>query len=139
MNSKPDIFRIPSNVLFCIGIFDLLRGFMHTFLLTWSAKNIAHLDLSSNTSEQLFLLGVFGISNYLTGMIYLIISKKAKILSPYILIIIPFVYLFGLIGIWSGGIHARADFEGRYVMFVYFAICIATFIWFLIQKRKLNH
>ena len=134
-----DIFKTPSNVLFGIGIFDLLRGFMHTFLLTWSAEHIAKLDLSANTGEQLFLLGVFGISNFLTGIIFLVISKKARTLSPYILIIIPLAYLFGLIGIWSGGIHARAAFYGKYVMFTYFAICILTFCWFMIQKQKIKH
>lgn len=137
MVEKPsDIFRLPSRVLFVIGLIDIIRGFMHTFLLTWSATNIAQLDIATAPSDQLFLLGVFGISNFLTGFIYLIISRKARELSPYVLIVIPLTYLLGLIGIWSGGIHGQSAFYGKYFMLGYFAICIITFIIFFIQKRN---
>ena len=73
-----DIFWFPATVLFFIGILDVLRGFMHTFLLTWSATNIAQLDIANGSSDQVFLLGVFGISNFLTGFIYFLISRKAR-------------------------------------------------------------
>ena len=129
-----DIFWLPSTVLFFIGGLDLLRGFMHTFLLTWSATNIAKLNMAIESSDQVFLLGVFGISNFLTGFIYFLVSKKARELSPYVLIIIPLTYLLGLIGIWSGNVHGQAAFEGKYFMLVYFSICIITFVTFQFQK-----
>jgi len=131
-----DIFWLPSSVLFFIGCLDVLRGFMHTFLLTWSAANFAGFDMATVSKDQVFLLGVFGISNFLTGFIYFVISRKARELSPYILVIIPFTYLLGLIGIWSGGVHGQAAFEGQYFMFVYFGICILTFVTFLLQKTS---
>lgn len=129
-----DIFWLPSTVLFFIGGLDVLRGFMHTFLLTWSATNVAKLNMAIESSDQLFLLGVFGISNFLTGFIYFLVSKKARELSPYVLIIIPLTYLLGLIGIWSGNVHGQAAFEGKYFMLVYFSICIITFVTFQFQK-----
>jgi hypothetical protein len=129
-----DIFWLPSIVLFFIGVLDVIRGFMHTFLLTWSAANIAKFNMATAPKDQIFLLGVFGISNFLTGFIYFLISRKAKELSPYVLIIIPLTYLFALIGIWSGGVHGQAAFEGKYFMLVYFGICIITFISFQFQK-----
>ena len=129
-----DIFWLPSTVLFFIGGLDVLRGFMHTFLLTWSASNIAKLNMAIASSDQVFLLGVFGISNFLTGFIYFLVSKKARELSPYVLIIIPLTYLLGLIGIWSGNVHGQAAFEGKYFMLVYFSICIITFVTFQFQK-----
>jgi hypothetical protein len=129
-----DIFWLPSTVLFFIGGLDVLRGFMHTFLLTWSATNIAKLNMAIESSDQMFLLGVFGISNFLTGFIYFLVSKKARELSPYVLIIIPLTYLLGLIGIWSGNVHGQAAFEGKYFMLVYFSICIITFVTFQFQK-----
>jgi hypothetical protein len=133
-----DIFWLPSTVLFFIGVLDVIRGFMHTFLLTWSATNIAKLDITTGSSDQVFLLGVFGISNFLTGFLYFLISRKARKLSPYVLIIIPLAYLLGLIGIWSGGVHGQAAFEGKYFMLAYFGICVLTFISFLIQKSTRN-
>ena len=129
-----DIFWLPSTVLFFIGGLDVLRGFMHTFLLTWSATNIAKLNMAIESSNQVFLLGVFGISNFLTGFIYFLVSKKARELSPYVLIIIPLTYLLGLIGVWSGNVHGQAAFEGKYFMLVYFSICIITFVTFQFQK-----
>lgn len=130
-----DIYWLPSLVLFLIGGYDVLRGFMHTFLLTWSAANFAKFDLATTPQDQVFMLGVFGISNFLTGFIYLLISRKARELSPYVLIIIPLTYILGLVGIWSGNVHGQAAFDGKYFMLVYFAICIVTFIVFQFQKK----
>jgi hypothetical protein len=135
MKSKlKDIYWLPSTVLTFIAGLDLLRGFMHTFLLTWSATNIAKFDLTTATPDQFFLLGVFGISNFLTGFIYLLISRKARQLSPYVLILIPLAYLLGLAGISVSGVHAQAAFEGKYFMLVYFGICIVTFAFFQYQQ-----
>ena len=131
-----DIFWLPSTVLFFIGGVDVLRGFMHTFLLTWSATNVAKLNMALESSDQVFLLGVFGISNFLTGFIFLLISKKARELSPYILILIPLTYLLGLLGIWSGNVFGQAAFQGKYFLLVYFGICIITFIIFQFQKMN---
>jgi hypothetical protein len=133
-----DIFWLPSTVLFFIGVLDVIRGFMHTFLLTWSAGNIAKFDMATAPKDQIFMLGVFGISNFLTGFLYFLISRKARELSPYVLIIIPLAYLLGLIGIWSGGVHGQAAFEGKYFMLVYFGVCVITFIGFLIQRSSRN-
>lgn len=108
---------------------------MHTFLLKWSAANIAGFDMATTPMDQIFLLGVFGISNYLTGFIYFLISRKARELSPYVLIIIPLTYLLGIIGILSGNVHTQSAFEGKYFMAVYFGICVVAFIIFVIQRR----
>jgi hypothetical protein len=108
-----DIYWLPSLVLLMIGGLDVLRGFMHTFLLTWSADNVAKFDMATTPQDQIFLLGVFGISNFLTGFIYLLISRKARELSPYILAMIPLTCLLGLVGIWSGNVHGQAGFEGN--------------------------
>ncbi len=129
-----DIYRLPSVVLVVLGILDLIRGVMHTFLLTWSADHIAGFDPATATRDQYFLLGVFGVSNFLTGFLYLLISRKARELAPDILILIPLVYLLGTMGILSGGVHPQAAFEGKYFMMVYFGICLITFLIFQCQK-----
>lgn len=55
---KKDIYYLPSLVLFILGIIDLVRGFMHTFLLRFSAETFAQLNLVTNPNDQLFLLGI---------------------------------------------------------------------------------
>ena len=82
------------------------------------------------------MLGTFGISNFLTGFIYLLISRRSPELSPYVLALIPGAYLLGLIGIWSNGIHGTSTYLGRYLLFIYFAICIVTVIYFAYDKQK---
>lgn len=136
---KKDIFWLPATVLFFIGGVDVLRGFMHTFLLTGSATNIAKLDMTVGSGDQVFLLGVFGISNFLTGFIYFLISRKARELFPYVLIIIPLTYLLGLIGIRSGNVHGQSAFEGQTFMLAYLSVCILAFIIFQIQKMTQSH
>lgn len=128
-----DIYWLPALVLLFIGGLDLLRGFMHTFLLTWSALNIAKFDPAA-PQDQFFLLGVFGISNFLTGFLYLLISRKAREISPYVLILIPLAYLLGVAGIRAGGVQPQAAFEGKYFMLVYFVICVLGFAAFLVRK-----
>jgi len=133
-NKTKDIYWLPTLVLFLIGLYDLLRGFMHTFMLTWSAEHFAKFDMKTVPMDQIFMLGSFGISNILTGVIYLLICIRARYLSPYVLIIIPLVYLLGMIGIWTSKVHGTAAFNGQYFMYVYFGICILTFIIFIFQK-----
>lgn len=132
-----DLYKLPANVLFFIGLYDIVRGIAHTFLLPWSAVTFAKLDLAA-TGDQIFLLGLFGVSNFLTGFLFLLISRKARELSPYVLGLIPGSYLLGLIGIWSNHIYRQAAFNGRYMMFVYFGICLVTLCIFLIQKHQLS-
>ena len=130
------IYKVPSRVLLGLGIYDLIRGFMHTFQLKWAGTNIAGFNPESTPMDQFFMLGTFGISNLLTGFIYLLISRRSPELSPYVLGLIPASYLLGLIGIWSNGIHGTSAYAGRYLLYVYFAICIGTLIYFAVSKRR---
>ena len=115
---------------------SLIRGLEHTFLLKWSGINIAGFNPDSTPTDQFFMLGTFGISNFLTGFIYLLISRRSPELSPYVLGLIPTAYLLGLIGIWSSGIRGKTAYGGQYLLHVYFGICIATLIYFELNKRK---
>ena len=80
---------------FGLGCIDLLRGFMHTFLLEYAALNIFVIDLSGGVDNQMFLLGIFGISNYLTGIMFILIGLTARHLVPIMLPVIPITYYGG--------------------------------------------
>ena len=131
-----DVFQLPAKVLFFIGVLDVIRGFMHTFLLRWSAVHIAGFNPLTTPADQFFVLGAFGISNFLTGFLYFLISRRAMHLSPYVLITIPCTYLLGLIGISVSQVHMQSAFDGQYFMMVYFAICVVTFGVFLVQRHR---
>jgi hypothetical protein len=130
------IYKLPSRVLFGLGIYDLVRGLMHTFLLKWAGVHIAGFNPESTPVDQFFMLGTFGISNFLTGFLYVLISRRSPELSPYVLGLIPAAYLLGLVGIWSNGIHGASAYAGQYLMYMYFAICLGTLILFARSKKQ---
>ena len=132
-------YSLPASILLILGGVDLLRGFLHTYAIVWAANTFAKLDLSVARNDQLVLLGAFGISNFLTGMLYILISRKAPQLSHYVLALIPAAYLTGFIGLKLSGISANAEFEGRYFMLVYLAVCVITLVIFLTARSHRKH
>jgi hypothetical protein len=134
MKNPLKTYKFPANILLILGFIDIFRGFLHTFEINWAAVTFAKLDLSFAANDQLFLLGIFGISNILTGLLYILISRKAKEITPYVLLIIPLSYLIGLIGLRLSGITPASAFEGKYFMYVYFATCIITSGIFFYRK-----
>lgn len=129
-------------VLIVLGSIDLVRGFMHTVALEYAAINIAGLDLTTSTAaEQLRLLGVFGISNWITGVTFILIALKAKDISIHIMGLIPLAY--GLSGIamrinTAGYVQTTANWGGLYMMVPYLLVCGITFIAGVIVMRAGN-
>jgi len=86
------------------------------------------LDLSVARQDQLTLLGAFGISNLLTGVIFILVSIEAAPLSEYLLLTIPCAYTVGAIGMRTSGVKAQSAFYGRYFMMGYLGLCLVTFV-----------
>jgi len=122
-------------IMIGLGCFDLIRGFIHTVLLEFAATYIFVIDLSGGVDNQMLLLGIFGISNYLTGILFILIGLKARQLVPIMLPIIPAVYLLGTVLI-SRVSNPTAQLGGGPYMLVYFAVCIAASLAILIIKIK---
>ena len=70
----------------------------------------------------MFLLGIFGISNYLTGIMLILIGLKARELIPIILLAIPVAYLLGTLLI-STVVNPTAQLGGDPYVLGYFAVC----------------
>lgn len=127
--SKTAALQVTKLVLFLAGLMDIRRGVAHTFNVRYSAEYLAGIE---PISDSLVLMGAFGISNFLTGMIYFLILWKAPKLAPYILLIIPFSYLLGGIGLKYQSVEMESAFIGRYVMAVYLGICLLTSLYYII-------
>jgi hypothetical protein len=86
------------------------------------------------------LLAAFGISNYLTGFIFILIAIKAKHLSVYMLTSILAAYALGTIAIRLVGLTRGSNaFSGMYIMMAYLLICLLTVIkYFWEQQREKN-
>jgi len=120
---------LPSTVLFVLGLIDLLRGLLHTFFVNWAVRTFAKLDLSVARQDQLTLLGAFGISNLLTGAIFILVSIEASPLAAYVLLATPCAYVVGVAGMRTAGVRPRSAFYGRHFMMAYLVVCLATFVW----------
>jgi hypothetical protein len=114
-----------------LGCLDLVRGFIHTVLLEYAAEFIMGLDLAVARDDQLLLLGVFGISNLITGMMLILIGMKARNVVPYVFLIVPSSYLAGSFLI-NRVASSSARLGGLPMMIVYISVCIITFVTILI-------
>jgi len=127
-------------VLMGLGILDLVRGFMHTVVLEFAAINIAGLDLTSSTAaEQLRLLGTFGISNWLTGLMMILIVLYAKHLSIIVMGLLPVVYGLSAIAMSFNTANyapTTANWGGLSFMMVYLSVATITFIAGVLVMRK---
>lgn len=139
--NKEKALKISVFTLALVACMDLFRGYMHTFNIWWASENIAHM---TQTADTMFLMNTFGISNILTGLIYILVIIKSKELSPYILILIPTSYALGIISNQVTGVAAMqsSDWNGQYMMYVYLTIIslvgINYFISIYCENKKLK-
>jgi hypothetical protein len=134
MLTKEKMLKINIIYLWGIAILDLIRGFLHTFNINWANATFAQMDPNP---DAMMMLGTFGISNILTGLLYLLILKKDKSLAPYVLAIIPIAYISGVIGLRLQGVQGESSFYGKYMMFAYLGLCIVLSVsYFVVSLRK---
>jgi uncharacterized membrane protein YphA (DoxX/SURF4 family) len=125
-----------------LGAIDLLRGFMHTVVLPYSATHIAYLDLSGPTAPDLLrLLGLFGISNYITGATLILTGLYARPIALVLLGLIPTFYGLGLLTIHAAMNPyppSTAQWGGRPFMMINLSLYVLTFLAgiFVLRHRK---
>ena len=145
MQEKNNIPVFVPVIAFLIGCYDLVRGFMHTINLEYSARYLAGLDLTTPQAIDLLrLLDVFGISNYITGIMLILLALKARSLALIMLAVIPLAYGLGIIClryIMPNYPPSHALWTGAPIMIVYLGICFMTFIAGLgvVLYRKHKH
>ena len=125
-----------------LGGIDLLRGFMHTVVLPYSATHIACLDLSGPTAPDLLrLLGLFGISNYITGATLILTGLYARPIALVLLGLIPTFYGLGLLTIHAATNPyppSTAQWGGRPFMMINLSLYVLIFLAgiFVLRHRK---
>jgi uncharacterized membrane protein YphA (DoxX/SURF4 family) len=125
-----------------LGFIDLLRGFMHTVVLPYSATHIACLDLSGPTAPDLLrLLGLFGISNYITGATLILTGLYARPIALVLLGLIPAFYGLGLLTIHAAMNPyppSTAQWGGRPFIMINLSLYVLTFLAgiFVLRQRK---
>jgi hypothetical protein len=139
---KRPIPRFISIMAVFLGGIDLLRGIMHTVVLPYSATHIACLDLSGPTAPDLLrLLGLFGISNYITGATLILTGLYARPIALILLGLIPAFYGLGLLTIHAATNPyppSTAQWGGRPFMMINLSLYVLTFLAgiFVLRHRK---
>jgi len=139
---KTSIPKFISIMAVFLGGIDLLRGFMHTIVLPYSATHIACLDLSGPTASDLLrLLGLFGISNYITGATLILTGLYARPIALILLGLIPAFYGLGLLTIHAAMNPyppSTAQWGGRPFMMINLSLYVLTFLAgiFVLRQRK---
>jgi hypothetical protein len=140
MKTNVNIPRFVSIVAIALGSLDIVRGFIHTVLLEYAAANIAGLDLSTTQAGDLLqLMATFGISNYLTGVMLILMGWKARPLALVMLGVIPLAYLIGMVTLRVhsvGYASSQAAWGGLPMMMGYLLISTITFFAGVIRSRK---
>jgi len=123
-----------------LGSIDLLRGFMHTVVLPYSATHIACLDLSGPTASDLLrLLGLFGVSNYITGATLILTGLYARPIALVLLGLIPAFYGLGLLTIHAAMNPyppSTAQWGGRPFMMINLSLYVLTFLAGILVLRQ---
>ena len=133
MLNRRKILKLNVIVLALAGLMDIRRGVAHTYHVRYSAEHLAGI---APIEDSLMLMGAFGISNFLTGLLYFLVIWKAKHLAPYVLMLIPLSYFIGGLGIKLQNIQPEGAFVGRYMMAVYLGICIVSSLLYFISKKE---
>ena len=127
MKKKEIVLKLNVAVLLLIGIMDFIRGFAHTFNVRYAAVQLAGIE---PIPDSLYLMGAFGISNFLTGSIYFLVIWKAKHLAPYILLLIPLSYFLGGLGITYQQVEPEGQFVGRNMLSIYLSSCLLSSLFY---------
>lgn len=122
-------------VLTIIGLIDLVRGVIHTFFVEFAATNIAGLNLTVATQDQLFLLALFGVSNYMTGVIFLLIAFRAKHLVPIMLLFVLGLFILPTITLMAVLQPTAPLSGGGLIGPAYLLLCGITLIVLVIRDR----
>ncbi|NBV97118.1 MAG: hypothetical protein EBT30_06165 [Verrucomicrobia bacterium] len=137
---KNPIPKFVSAMAVLLGGIDLFRGFMHTVVLPYSANHIACLDLSGPTASDLLrLLGLFGISNFITGATLILTGLYARPIALALLGLIPAFYGLGLLAIhvaMNPYPPSTAQWGGRPFMVVNLSLYVLTFLAGLLALRQ---
>lgn len=107
---------------------------MHTVLVEFAAVNIAGLDLSVVRVDQLILLMNYGYSNFITGFVFILIALKARDLVPSAILLVT---VFSVISPTTIQLmDPTADFAGRYLAPIWFAVGLVTLIGIYMHQRR---
>jgi hypothetical protein len=144
MKTNEYIPKFVTIVVVGLGCIDLIRGLMHTVVVGYAAQNIAGLDLSGPTAyDQLQLLVVFGISNFISGIALILIGLNNRKISLALTGVIPAAYFIGVQSLkYYGAAYepTQANWGGTTLMMIYLSVSALTFIAGLIltygRKRK---
>ena len=92
---------IPKILFYIVILFTIVRSLIHIFAHDGGAMSIATIPLdkypSAAANTVIYLFGVWGLSQLIMGVFYLIVSLRYKSLIPLMYIFVAFEYAMRLV------------------------------------------
>ena len=132
MNEKSDVPLFVSVITVLLGCYDLLRGTMHTLHTEYSSFNMKSLSVAAPAAgDLLHLLSIFGVSNYIIGVMLILLALKARGLALVMLAVIPFFYTLAMLATKTNLpelTESQTVFTGTTSLYIYLFVCTVTFL-----------
>lgn len=135
MLNSTRLLKLATVVAVVLGVIDLMRGTVHTFFIREIAVVASGIDPHP---DALVLMSAFGMSNFLTGFLLILIAFKARQLVPYVLLIIPIAYLLGSIGMRLSDVTMESAFNGQYMMRIYLVVSLSVATAYFVTRKLEN-
>lgn len=129
------LLKVASWVAIVLGVIDLIRGTVHTFFIREIAVVASGIEAHP---DALVLMSAFGMSNFLTGFLLILIALKARHLVPLVLLLIPSAYLLGSFGMRLSEVTLESAFNGQYMMRIYLAVSLLTAVLCFVSRSLEN-
>lgn len=132
MLNSTRLLKLATVVAAVLGVIDLIRGAVHTFFIREIAVVASGIDPHP---DALVLMSAFGISNFLTGFLLILIALKARQLVPHVLLLIPIAYLLGSLGMRLSQVTLESAFNGQYMMRIYLVVSLTTATVYFVTRK----
>lgn len=122
-------------LLAVLGAFTLARGLFHAFIPDSGAGTVAHLDLTTNAQNIIFLIAVIGIHQVAIGLFQLIIAFRLRsfvahaFVIHFIMLILPKFFDKPPASVFPGLLVHDVEL---------WIVSIVIFLFFLSKCRKPN-
>lgn len=135
MFSKERALTLSAIVLALVGVYDLIRAYMHTLNIWYASEHFAQM---SQTADTMWLMNYQGSLQLMSGLIYILIAWKARKLAPYVLMINAFANLYHLFSASINGVleMQTSAWSGLYYMYVYCAVVVITGLNYFIARKR---
>ena len=134
--------KISQYAFFVIMAVTLVRSLIHVFAPDGGAQSIATIPLDTYTAEAasavILMFSLWGLSQLLMGIVYLVVSLKYRSLIPAMYVLVIFEYAMRIVIGQMKPIITAGTAPGSIGSWIMVPVCIVLLALSLMPKRGLS-